>query len=169
MDLSEKPHLSLIAQPLQLVYDWLRSTKNEGHFNWRTKYSLRCISRPIGGIFLKLHTHHSLWIPYSWYRFACDRSITKGTYLMNKNLLSCISPSIEGIFLKRDTCHSRSMPYNWYKFGCDRSITKGTLFEEQSTYSAILRLLFEGFFGTPHLSFTAHALQYYLYKFTCDR
>ena len=66
---------------LQLVYVWLRSVNNEGHFTWRTQYFLHCISPSISWIFLKLHIFHSLRMCYVCYKFVCDRSILKGTFL----------------------------------------------------------------------------------------
>jgi hypothetical protein len=66
---------------------WLRLFNNEGHFTWRSKKFLHCISPSIPRIFLKLHTFHSLHMLYNWYKFGCNRSIKKGT-LLEEQILS---------------------------------------------------------------------------------
>jgi hypothetical protein len=41
------------------------------------------------GTFLKLETYHSLRMPYSWYKFGCDRSIID-TFLKEQTTYSDI-------------------------------------------------------------------------------
>jgi hypothetical protein len=62
----------------------------EGHFIWWTKYLLHCISPTIPWTFLKLHTYHSLRMRYSWYKFGCDRSLTKETLFSEQSTFSIV-------------------------------------------------------------------------------
>ena len=140
---TENPHLSLSAHVLQLVHVWVRSVNNVGHFTWRTKYLLHCISHYIPYFFLKFHASHSLCMSYNWLQSVNDKGHFTGR---TKYFFHCILSSIPWIFLKFHNYHSMPMPYNWYKFGCDHSITKGTLIGEQSTFSAASCLHFEASF-----------------------
>jgi hypothetical protein len=79
---SETTQLSLYGHAVQLVYVWLQSV--EEHFSWGTMKRFGLSRLIIGGIFSKLHTYHFIRMLYNWYKFGWDRSITKGTYLENK-------------------------------------------------------------------------------------
>ena len=79
-------------------------------------------------------------------------------YFNFSNLLEENTPSILGECLKLLTYHILRILHNWYKFGCDRSATKCTLFEEQITFSAVSRLLFQGSISNCTLSARAPQL-----------
>ena len=55
-------------------------------------------------IFLKLHTYHSLNMPYNRYKFGCDRSITKGILLEEQSTFS----TVYRILFKGSYCNSTS-------------------------------------------------------------
>jgi hypothetical protein len=106
----ETSHLSLTAHALQLVYVWLWSVYNEGHFTWRTKYLLSCILPSLRGIFLKLHTYHSLHMPHNCYKFGCNWSIMKGTLLEEQSTFTVSHLLFDGSFWNSHTRNSLRMP-----------------------------------------------------------
>jgi len=105
-------------------------------------YFLSYISPSIQGIFLKLFTYHSLCTPYKWFKFSCNRSITKGALLGEQRTSLALSHLPYEDFYETPY-HSLGMLYKWYKFGCDWSITRGSLLEEQQIFMAESRLHFK--------------------------
>jgi hypothetical protein len=59
--------------------------------------------------------------------------------------LGCSSALVGGIFQKIHASLSPRMRYLWCKFGCDRLLIKDTLPREQSTFSAVSRVLRQWF------------------------
>jgi hypothetical protein len=87
---------------------------------------------------------------YNWYKFVCDRSMTKVDLFEEHCTNSAVYRLLlHGSFSKLHTYHSLRMCNNWYKFGCDQSITKRTSLEEQSTFCTVSLLLFQVSFKTP--------------------
>ena len=82
----------------------------------------------------------------------------------------CFSPYIRGIFLNLQTSFFRFMCYERCKFGCNQSLTKGTFLGEQSIFSFVHRLPFQGFnwnFEPPffsRMSYTRWKFCYYRQK-----
>jgi hypothetical protein len=119
----------------------------KGIVTWWSKYILGCISASIWGIFMKLHTTQSPLIRYKHYRLRCHLSMMKGIVTWrSKYILGCISASIWGNFMKLRTTQSPRMRYKWRDFGSDRSQIKGRSVGEQSTFSAVRWLSWQGFF-----------------------
>jgi hypothetical protein len=69
----------------------MRSINTEGHFIEWTKYLLRSISPCYQGNSLNLWTFNFLRMLYTWYKFGCDRSIYKGTLLIEKSTFFAVS------------------------------------------------------------------------------
>jgi hypothetical protein len=124
-------------------YVWISSINNKGHFTWTAKYLLGCIWSSIRGISLKPQTLYNMRMPYKRCKFGCDRFIMNFTWI-TKYLVGSISDSIPGNILKIHLCQSLRMTYKWWTFGWDWSKMKGTILGEQSTFSAVSRLPFEG-------------------------
>jgi hypothetical protein len=105
-----------------------------------------------GGIFLKIVTSHSPRMWYKQLKFGCDLSLHTGSLLRTEFVSSAVPQnSIEEIFLQFRTANPPCMHYKWCKRCCEWSIT-----EEQCTFSAASRLLWEGFFW--NFAFWTHCI-----------